>query len=90
MSALDKTLAKMRNNPRDWRIDDLKAVANRFGIDWRNEGGSHHVFSFPGVDEDVCVPAHRPLKPVSPKGTSSGAYVRQFVALVDKAKELQS
>ncbi|CAH1202619.1 hypothetical protein NTGBS_490039 [Candidatus Nitrotoga sp. BS] len=29
----------------------------------------------------MCVPAHRPIKPV---------YVRLFVALVDKAKELQS
>ena len=81
MSAHEKLFARMRNNQRDWRIDDLKAVANRFGIDWRNEGGSHHVFSFMGVDDDVCVPAHRPIKPV---------YVRQFVALVDKVKELQS
>ncbi|MBI4757081.1 MAG: type II toxin-antitoxin system HicA family toxin [Betaproteobacteria bacterium] len=81
MGTHDKLLARMRNNPRDWRIDDLKAVANRFGIDWRNEGGSYHVFSSPGVEEDVCVPAHRPIKPV---------YVRQFVALVVKAKELQS
>lgn len=80
MSTLDKTLAKMRNNPLDWRIDDLKSVADRFGIDWRNEGGSHHVFSFPGVEDDLCVPARRPVKPV---------YVRQFVALVDKVKELQ-
>jgi len=70
----------MRNNPRDWRIDDLKAVADWLEIDWRNEGDSHHVFSFPGVEEDVCVPAHRPIKPV---------YVRQFVALCDKAKALQ-
>ena len=81
VSTHEKILARMRNNPRDWRIDDLKTVANRFGIDWRNEGGSHHVFSFPDVEDDVCVPAHRPIKPV---------YVRQFVALVDKAKELQS
>jgi YcfA-like protein. len=71
----------MRTNPRDWRIDELKAIANRCGVVCRNEGGSHHVFSFPGVEEDVCVPAHRPIKPV---------YVRQFVALVDKAKELQA
>ncbi|MDP1638946.1 MAG: hypothetical protein Q8L62_12955 [Candidatus Nitrotoga sp.] len=70
----------MRNNPRDCHIDDLKSVANRFGIDWRNEGGSHHVFSFPGVEDDVCVSAHRPVKPV---------YVHNFVALGDKAKELQ-
>jgi hypothetical protein len=48
MSAHEKILARMRNNPRDWRIGDLKSVANRLGIDWRNEGGSHHVFSFPG------------------------------------------
>lgn len=81
MSTHEKILARMRNNPRDWRIDVLKSVANRFGIDWRNEGGSHYVFSFPGVEDDVCVPAHRPIKPV---------YVRQLVALVDKAKELQS
>ena len=40
-----------------------------------------HVFSFVGVEEDVCVPAHRPIKPV---------YVRQFVALLDKAKEFQT
>jgi hypothetical protein len=81
MSTQEKALARMRNNPQDWRIEDLKSVANRFGIDWRNERGSHHVFSFPGVEEDVCVPAHRPIKPI---------YVRLFVALVDKAKELQS
>jgi len=70
----------MRNNPRDWRIDDLKSVANSIGIDWRNEGGSHHVFSFTGVEDDMCVPAHHPIKPV---------YVRQLVALIDKVKELQ-
>ncbi len=34
-----------------------------------------------GIEEDVCVPAHRPIEPV---------YVRQFVALVHRAKELQS
>lgn len=81
MVAYEKLLTRMRNNPRDWRIDDLKSVANRLGIDWRNEGGSHHVLSYPGIEEDVCVPAHRLIKPV---------YVRQFVALVDRAKELQS
>lgn len=81
MTAYEKLLTRMRNNPRDWRIEDLKSVANRLGIDWRNEGENHHVFSYPGIEEDICVPAHRPIKPV---------YVRQFVALVDKAKELQS
>jgi len=81
MSTHEKLLARMKYNPRDWRIDDLKAVANRLSITCRNEGGSHHVFSFSGVDEDLCVPAHRPIKPI---------YVRQFMAFVAKVKELQS
>lgn len=81
MVAYEKLLARMRNNPRDWRIDDLKSVANRLGIDWRNEGGSHHVFSYPGVEEDVCVPAHRPIKPV---------YVRHFVALAENVVSVKA
>lgn len=81
MSAHDKTLSRMRNNPRDWRIGELMSVASRMGIECRSEGGSHHVSSFPGVEEDVCVPAHRPIKPV---------YVRRFLALVDQVKELRS
>ena len=42
MRTHEKTLARMRNNPRDWRIDDLKSVANHLGVDWRNEG-SHFL-----------------------------------------------
>ena len=47
----------------------------------RCEGGSHHVFSHDVATDIVSIPAHRPIKPV---------YVRQFVALVDKVKELQA
>jgi len=70
----------MRNNPRDWRIDDLLVVAKQFDIECRNNGGGHHVFSSPNVEMDVTVPAHRPLKPV---------YIRQFLLLVDAVKELK-
>jgi hypothetical protein len=63
----------MRNNPRDWRIDDLMTVARRCGINWRQPGTSHVTFRIPG-GEKLTVPAHKPIKPV---------YVRQFVALVD-------
>ena len=73
-------LDAMRNNPRDWRIDNLIGVAQQFEIECRNHGGSHHVFSYPGVEADVCVPAHRPIKPI---------YVRQFLILVDSVKELK-
>lgn len=80
MNKRAKLLEAMRNNPRDWRIDDLITVARQFGIECRNHGGSHHVFSYPGVDADLSVPAHRPVKPI---------YFRQFLLLLDAVKELQ-
>ncbi|GFE61893.1 HicA-related toxin-antitoxin protein [Geobacter sp. AOG2] len=78
MTTADKTLERMRNNPRDWRIDDLLSVAERYGIEVRNNGGSHHVFSAKGIAESLCVPAHRPIKPV---------YVKNFIAMIDAIKE---
>lgn len=80
MNKQTKLLDAMRNNPRDWRIDDLISVARQFEIGCRNHGGSHHIFSYPGVEDDVSVPAHRPIKPI---------YIRQFLILVDSVKEMQ-
>jgi hypothetical protein len=77
MSSADKLLENMRNNPRDWRIENLITIASKYGIEVRNHGGSHHIFSFPGIELAVSVPAHRPIKPV---------YIRQFVTLVDQAR----
>jgi hypothetical protein len=77
MTSADKTLARMRQNPRDWRIEDLKSVADRHGIEWNHDGTSHCVFRHPGK-QHLCVPAHRPLLPV---------YIRRFVALVDAVTE---
>jgi hypothetical protein len=78
MTTADKTLERMRNNPRDWRIGDLVSVAERYGIEVRNNGGSHHVFSARGIAENLCVPAHRPIKPV---------YVKKLIAMVDAIRE---
>ena len=69
-----KHIAKMRRNPRDWRIEDLKVVADRLGIDHDRHGTSHVVFRHVNAGR-LSVPAHRPIKPV---------YVRLFVDLVDR------
>jgi predicted RNA binding protein YcfA (HicA-like mRNA interferase family) len=74
MSTAEKTLEKMRNNPRDWRIEDMIAVAQRYGMVFRNEGGSHYHFSHADVAEHVSIPAHRPIKQV---------YIREFVCFID-------
>lgn len=75
MSKAEKLLAKMRANPRDWRIEDLEAVARRFGIEVRKTGGSHFVFLHPDAELAVTVPFKRPIKAI---------YVTQFLALLDE------
>jgi hypothetical protein len=76
--AAGKTLQKMRKNRLGWRIEDLQAVAEESFVEWRRpgRGGSHVIFSAPGVREIVSVPSKRPIKPV---------YIKQFVALIDAA-----
>lgn len=70
----------MRNNPRDWWIEHLLAIADENGVECRNNGGSHHVFSHPAIEGGVCVPAHTPIKPV---------YIRQFLILIQGVTELK-
>lgn len=72
MSKADRILEKMRINPRDWRIDDLKTVARAYEIEWRQQGTSHVVFV--RLDgRTLPVPAHRPIKPI---------YIKKFVEFV--------
>ncbi len=71
-----KTLQKMRKSQVGWRIEELQMVAKANFVEWRRpgRGGSHVIFSAPGVREIVSVPASRPIKPV---------YIKQFLALID-------
>lgn len=78
MVKTDKLAAAMRRNPRgDWRIEQLKALANRHGIPYREPGGSHVIFA-PLGQPIVTVPARRPIKPI---------YVRRFVAMIEEYDE---
>lgn len=69
-----KTLAQMKVNPLDWRIDSLKSVAEGFGLAWREPSGSHTVFRHPNGAK-LSVPAKRPIKPV---------YVKKFIKRVEE------
>jgi hypothetical protein len=79
--AAGKTLQKMRKSQVGWRIEELQAVAEANRVEWRRpgRGGSHVIFSAPGVREIVSVPARRPIKPV---------YVKHLLALIDAAGEV--
>ncbi len=74
-----KLLEKMRRNPRgDWTIEDFKAIAAHYQIEWRSPGGSHVVFVAARASGDVLtVPARRPIKPV---------YVKQFIEMIDRCE----
>ena len=74
MSKTEKTIEKMRRNPKDWRIESLETVAKKLSIRVRKSGGSHVVFIHDHSDIVVTVPSKRPIKPI---------YVIRFLALVD-------
>lgn len=67
----EKILKRMRENPRDWRIEDLKVLADRFDIAYRQPGGSHVIFV--STSGTLSVPARRPIKPI---------YIKRFVAMI--------
>jgi hypothetical protein len=77
-----KTLQEMRKHQMGWRIEELQMIAAQNHVQWRKpgRGGSHVIFSAPGVRKIVSVPARRPIKPV---------YIKQFVALIDAVGGVQ-
>ena len=74
MSRAAKTLAQMKANALDWRIETLKSVADADGVIWRQPGGSHVIFRHPR-GAMLSVPARRPIKPV---------YISKFVRLIEE------
>lgn len=63
----------MRNNPRDWRIEDINALAKYFGFFMRQPGTSHITYSRGPLR--LTIPSHKPIKPI---------YVKKFIALIDE------
>lgn len=63
MTKADKTLNKMRDNPRDWRIEELESVAKRHGLTVRRPKGSHVIFQKQGVAIEVAFPRISPSSP---------------------------
>lgn len=74
MTGTHKLLKKMRNNPQDWRIEQLETIAQYYGVAVRKSGGSHVVFDHEKWVELLCVPARRPIKPI---------YIKRFTTLIE-------
>jgi hypothetical protein len=79
MAGGKKLLEKMRDNPRDWRIEDVCGVCRAFGIECEKPpAGSHYGVSHPSQIHHLTVPHRRPIKPV---------YIRKLVQFVDRVIE---
>ena len=75
MARGDKLLARMRENPRDWRIEDVIALCAAFGIACTApRKGSHYKVKHESQADILTVPARRPIKPV---------YIVELVRFVD-------
>jgi len=75
MSKWENFLEKMRNNPKDWQIEDLKKIADSYGMTVRQPGTSHVTFTKPGTKIRITVPSHKPIKPI---------YIKKFLELIDE------
>lgn len=65
----------MRNNPHDWKIEDIEKVAHEFGFIRRTTSGSHVTFSHQKLINIITIPARRPIKPI---------YIKNFLKLIDE------
>jgi len=71
----EKLFEQMRRNPRDWRIEDVRALCAHFQLQFaRPPGGSHYGVSESSQAQHLTVPFARPIKPV---------YIRRLVRFVD-------
>lgn len=75
----EKLLERMRQNPRDWRIEDAETVCRAFGVLCaRPPAGSHYKVKDQRGQRMLVVPAHRPIKPV---------YIELLVQLLDNVEK---
>lgn len=72
---MSKRLEKMRENPSDWRIEDVVSVCEEHGITCsKPKNGSHYKVSHSSMAEILTVPFKRPIKPV---------YIKKLVEFID-------
>lgn len=82
MSKRRKRLERIRQNPNNVSLDNLRRVLEDYGFEYRQTVGSHYTFSYElsGQTKLFVVPFRRPVKPV---------YVKRAIKLIDEIIEEQ-
>ena len=70
MSKLEKLLRSLKNNPEnDWTIGDLKFIAQRYDVEFRQ-------LTFRALNgKRLTVPARKPIKPI---------YIKLFIKFIEQ------
>lgn len=77
MSKCRKRLERIRQNPKNVSLDELRTILEDYGFEYRQTVGSHHTFGYylGGQSRLLVVPFRRPLKPI---------YVKRAIKLIDQ------
>jgi predicted RNA binding protein YcfA (HicA-like mRNA interferase family) len=76
MSKRRKRLERIRQNPNNVLLDELRRVLEDYGFKYKQTVGSHYTFSYRlgGQTRLFVVPFRRPVKPI---------YIRRAIKLID-------
>ncbi len=82
MSKRQKRLQRIRQNPKNVSLDDLRSVLEDYGFEYQRTVGSHYTFSYmlSGETKIFVVPFERPVKAI---------YVKRAIKLIDQIIEEQ-
>lgn len=82
MSKRKKRLERIRQNPNNVSLEDLRKVLDDYGFEYRQTVGSHYTFTVKinGEDKLLVVPYRRPVKLI---------YVKKALKLIDQIIEEQ-
>ena len=75
MSKLDKLITKLKNNPKDVKIETIKKIADNYGLTYSLGKGDHLNIKHPKIDYILTIPAHRPIKPI---------YIKKLLSMIEE------
>lgn len=86
MSAAEKRIEQMRNNPTNVKLEDIDWLLKQAGCQCRASGGSHHVYYNPdkyvaSAPYGITVSYHKPIKK---------KYVKDALAYYDELMDLNA
>ncbi|MEP7272848.1 MAG: type II toxin-antitoxin system HicA family toxin [Acidobacteriota bacterium] len=76
MASCKALLEKAKNKPKNLRFDELCALANCFGYQYRRTKGSHEIYTKPGKN---------PMNFQNEKGNAKPYQVRQLLDAIEES-----